>query len=82
MARYIDEPFALQVAQLDEVRDVLRSLADHRLSPLPQRLRSVVGRMVVRLGELQHELRTRPDQVTIERGEEDQRGETTRGLLP
>jgi hypothetical protein len=82
MPRYLDEPFALQLAQLDQVRDVLRVLADHRQTPLPQRLRSICGMMFLRLGEIQRDLRRRPDQVTIERGEEDQRGETTRGLLP
>jgi hypothetical protein len=82
MAHYLDEPYALQLAQIDQARDVLRSLADSRLSPLPQRLRSRCAGMVVRLGEVQHELRTRPDQVSIERGEEDARGETGRPLLP
>jgi hypothetical protein len=81
MPRYIDEPFALQLAQLDEARAVLRRLADYRRSPLPQRLRSICARMVVRLGEVQHELGTRPDMLTIQREEENARGETGRPLL-
>jgi len=36
----------------------------------------------LRLGEIQRELTRRPDYLSIERGEEDSRRETTRGLLP
>jgi hypothetical protein len=79
---YLDEPFALQLAQIDQVRDVLRILSDHTKTPLPQRLRSICGMMFLRLGEMQRELRRRPDMLSVQRAEEDQRSETTRGLLP
>jgi len=77
MPRYMDEPFSLQLAQLDQARALLRMLADHRQTPLPQRVRSICARMVLKLGEIQREIAQRPDMLTMQRGEEDRRGETS-----
>jgi hypothetical protein len=73
--RYLDEPFALERAQLQEVRERLKILADPHKTPLPSRLRATFVRMVVRLDEIEREIQQRPDQLTLQRGEEDRHGE-------
>ena len=74
--RYMDEPYALELVAIERLQGELRVLADHALSPLPQRLRSRFARMFIHLTEIRRELQNHPDRVSIERGEEDDRGET------
>src|SRR6516162_4756148 len=66
MPRYLDEPYALQLAQIDQARDLLRVLSAHAQTPLPQRLRSAFGMMALRLGEVSREIQRRPDQLSHE----------------
>jgi len=55
MPRYLDEPFALELAQLEEARNLLRQLAA-RPGPLPPYWRSRVARLAVQLTSLRREL--------------------------
>ena len=77
LRRFIDVPFAAERIKIERAQEALRDLANSRVSPLPQRHRSVIARRHVRLTDIRRELQLAPDRVTIERGEEDARGETT-----
>jgi len=55
MPHYLDEPFALELAQLEEARKLLRQLAV-RPGPLPPYWRSRVAQMAVTLTSLRRDL--------------------------
>jgi len=55
MPRYLDEPFALELTQLEEARNLLRQLAT-RPGPLPPYWRSRVAKLAVTLTSLRRDL--------------------------
>ena len=75
--RYLDTPFALEIVRIERLQRDLVDLANYRRSGLPQRHRSMLAQMFVRLHELRTELMQHPDRVATARGEEDARGETS-----
>jgi len=55
MPRYLDEPFALELAQLEQARKLLRELAA-RPGPLPPYWRSRCARLALTLTSLRRDL--------------------------
>jgi hypothetical protein len=55
MPQYLDEPFALELAQLEEARTLLRTLAA-RPGPLPPYWRSRLARIALTLSSLRRDL--------------------------
>lgn len=76
MPHYLDEPYVLQVVQIELAQDLLRVLAHHEMSPLPERHRAICARMVLRLTQMRRELEQAAEQVAEERYAEDHRGNT------
>ena len=67
---FLDEPYILERVALEQIADVLRPLANERLSPLPVRMRTQLTRMHNRVRALSRELRRQPEQVRAERAAE------------
>jgi hypothetical protein len=76
--RFLDEPYALEKNRIDRAMALWRDRAYGRPSSLPERARARCARMGARRSRIRRDLETRPEMVTIRRGEADARGETDR----
>jgi hypothetical protein len=71
--RFLDQPYVLELVTIERLQELLRTLADPALTPLPQRLRRRFDAMHGHLQAIKRELETRPGPVAQERAAEDRR---------
>jgi hypothetical protein len=72
--RSLDEPYINEITHMERLQAILRILAHHELTPLPQRIRRRCAAMFVRLTSIRRELARHPEVIAAERAREDERG--------
>jgi hypothetical protein len=68
--RTLRDPLLGVLLCLEEAREILRTLASNDLSPLPERFRTRLAAMVVRIGYIRRHIERNPDRITAERDRE------------